>query len=274
VGDWNSYFDAPLLTALLHAAGVPPIDHAEQLYNNTFNMPINATAFTPIVDASTFNSMSLDVSEVNGVAGSCAQPRRVYVWAYADLGGTQFMCGDVYAYMPSGGGLLITPAMLRGPFIQIEFGPVAVGAANSTISVTLTGSIRTTGTQARVEMYNPQVGGYLGAGFTSATADGDPGVWSATGAWPPGNNEEWPCTYAGNSTFGWDVGALTNASFMRIYDIESGTIISALSYPVSTTTQRGFNIMTMPCTPVRFRFANSCAGNVTCTFSLVMDGNR
>jgi hypothetical protein len=255
------------IATALRIEGVPPIDNAQVLYDATNNVALNMTWNTPIIDASRYNSISIRHYETNGAAGSVTATRTMWVFCYADSGGVTAMNADVYSYLPSGGGVLITPSMLKGPYVQIYLAGLAVGAANATIQTTVVGSYRTTGQQSRVELLNSMA-------RTFTNDDGDSGTWNATGAWPAGATDEYPVTYGGPATFGWNVGATSSQSYMYIYDQKTGVIIAAQSFPVSTTTQRGWLPINLPVHPIKFRFNNSTAANITCSFGLVMDGAR
>jgi len=266
---WNSYFDAPLLTQLLNAQGIPPIDQAQQVLDETVNLAVGAAWNSAIIDMAKFNSISVVVDEVNGAAGSCATPRDLYIWAFADAAGTIFMNGDRYQYYPSGGGLLITPAMIKGPYIQLGLGALAVGAA-AVITASIVGSMRTTGSQARVELYNAQVGG----GMTDAT--GDEGIWFASNTtWAVGTTDEYPITYSGPATFTWEImTAVTNLCYMRFWDPGLNVQFGGVNFPPSAVAQRGFLPIHLSMRPLRLRFFNADAAVKYCTFGLVMDGAR
>lgn len=268
MGGWNSYFDAPLLTALLNAQGIPPIDQAAEVFDETINLAVGANYDSAIIDMAKYNSISVVVDETNGAAGSCTVPRDMYIWAYADAAGTVFMNGDRYQYYPSGGGILITPAMIKGPYIQLSFGALAVGAA-AVITASIVGSMRQTGPQARIELLNAQVG----AGMTDAT--GDEGIWFASNvAWPVGSGDEYPITYCGPATFGWEVNAVTTLCYARFWDPGLNVQYAAINFPPSATFQRGFLPIYLPMRPLRFRFFNADAAVKYCTFCLIMDGAR
>jgi hypothetical protein len=254
----------------INVVGVPPIDRPEQVYTNSIVLALGGTFTSPVIDASEFNSLTVSVDEVNGAAGSCAVARMMYVWTWADAAGAIFMSGEAYSYMPSSGWVLVTPNMLKGPYVQVQFEALAAGAANATIDISLVGSYRTTGSQARVELGNSMAGG----GMTLARATGDLGDWIAEGNWAIGAVEEYPCVYGGPATFGWNVGALTNQSYIYMYEVYSGGTLWALTLPVLAATQRGSMSIIMPVHAVRFRFTNSTGGAVACRFGITMDGNR
>jgi hypothetical protein len=252
----------------INVVGVPPIDRPEVVYQDTIALAAAGAFTSAVIDSAAFNSLTVHIDEVNGAAGSCATARQFYIWTYADAAGTIFMSGDTYSYMPSNGFVLITPNMLKGPYIQFVFPPLGAGAALATINITAVGSYRTTGSQARVEIGNSMAG----AGFM--VASGDNGSWIAEGNWPAGVSEEYPYIYSGPATFGWNVGALANQSYMYMYDVLSGGTLWALSFPVSAVAQRGSMNVYLPVHATRFRFNNSTAGAVACRFALTMDGNR
>ena len=252
----------------INVVGVPPIDRPEVVYADVIHLAMAGNFDTPIIDAAAFNSVTIDVNEVNGAAGSCAVARYFYVWTYADAAGAVFMSGDVYSYMPSGGYVLITPNMLKGPYIQLSFPALGAGAAFGDITINIVGSYRSTGSQARVEIANQMAG----SGFTIAS--GDFGNWIAEGSFPNGASTEYPIIYGGPATFGWNVGALTNQSYMYIYEVLSGGTLWAQSFPAGATTQRGYAQIHLPLHAIRFYFSNSQPANVLARFALTMDGNR
>jgi hypothetical protein len=258
------------IATAIRIEGVPPIDEAAVLYNDTVNVALAATFDSPIIDVSRYNSASIYIRETNGVAGSCFTPRHVYLFTYADAAGLQFMDGRRMTYFPSGGGILVSPSMTRGPYFRIRLSPaLGVGAAIASVEMRVTGTMRSTGTLERVELMNMQVGG----GRT--VLSGDPGLWlSSSAAWAVGGNTEYPETYAGPATISWDVGPLTAVGYFRLYDQLSGVPYFSETLPVSVSTQRGSKQIYLPERATRFYYFNANVGVVSATFALTMEGNR
>jgi len=255
------------IATAINLLGVPPIDRAANLLNDVQNVAFGAGYNTAIVDCSQYNSLSIQLSEVNGAAGSCMTPREVFLFSYADPGGAIFMDGRRYTYFPSNGSITITPSMSRGPYLQVGYAPLAAGAAFGTITSIINGSMRTTGTQERVEIANSQV-------RTFTVLDGDPGLWQMSGNVPIGTTSEYPVTYSGPATLGWEVGAITTQGYVRFIDQITGAIFAALSFPVSASAQRGFQTLYLPERAIRVDVLNANAAVLAARLALTMDGNR
>ncbi|HXK36062.1 MAG TPA: hypothetical protein VJ553_00585 [Candidatus Paceibacterota bacterium] len=259
---------ATQIATAINLLGVPPVDQAALAYANIQNVALGVAWNSPIIDVSRYNSLSIGIYETNGAAGSCLVPREIYLWSFIDPLGAIANDGRRYAYMPSGGGLLVTPSANRGPYIQIGVAALGAGAANASVDMTIVGSMRMTGTQERVEMINVQAGG----GFTNRT--GDEGVWIAQGNMPIGTTSEFPVTYAGPATFGWEIGNVTTQAYVRILDQMAGFQIASMSFPVLAAAQRGFLPLLLPNRPIRVDFLNANAGVLLARFALTMDGSR
>ena len=250
----------------INLLGVPPIDRAAVIVSTSEVVPINTDFITPVFDVSQYQSLSIDIFEVNGAPGSLGTPRQMFALYYADAGATQFIAGDMYYYMPSHGKVIASPVQSRGPYMTLRFEGVAGGAANGTIDYKIVGSYRTT-TRPRVEFTNAQP-------VVNTLESGDSGMWIASGNYPVGASSEWPFTYAGSATLSWLTNAVAGAACnMIISDIVNNTSIFQQTFPVSAAVGTGMiNMIELPLRPMRINITNNTGAPWGARFALMMNG--
>jgi hypothetical protein len=253
----------------INVVGVPAIDRPEIIANATVGLDPAVGYGSAVMDVSKFSSLSMRITEINGVAGSCANARAVQLYTYSDATGTLLISTHVFSYMPSTGGLYVSNYGLKGPYIRLGFPPLMAGVNPSTTTILIIGSYRDAGDQPRVYCDNS-----MATLHAVPALLGEQNIWTTSGAYVVGATWEYPKTYGGPTSFGWNVGALTNQSYMYIYDVYTGGTLWAMSFPVSATTQRGVAELYLPTTAISWNFNNSTANPVLCRFGLTMDGGR
>jgi hypothetical protein len=274
-----NYWDPQQIATAINLIGVPAIDRAAVVSSAAaLTVTRGFTITQGPFDVSSYSTLYLSVTEVNGAAGSVtAGLRNLQIESFSDAAATNLMATESWFYWPSGPGnlgpngsgpqLLLTPVTVKGPFIKLFWNAIAFGAATATVSYRLVGSFRSPAPQ--IVTNNAQAR----AGFLSS--DGSSGIAAASGAFPAGTTDEFPVTFPGPAFVQAAVGATTTAtSSMRLIDPDSLQPLWEIAWPTSANAQAASAYLVLPLKPFILRVVNGNVGANGGSLVVTMDAAR
>jgi hypothetical protein len=269
VGFFDPVTQGKATATALNAIGVPAIDKQAVLINQTYNINKGSQLTPVLIDISSYSTVYVSVTEVNGASGSVANLRTCAVSFFSDLVKTIEVSSGEYHYWPSGGGF--TAALqAKGPTLQIFLQSIAVGVATSAVKITVVASLRAIDADTS-EFINAQPVGFV-------TKDGDTGLWVADNvAWPNGlSATQYPFTYAGPATLSWDFynGIGAGGVILFINDPDTDQAIYGMNINANATEVVGTQQIILPLQAVTFTLQNNTGAAIGASFSMTMDGAR
>ncbi len=209
---WNSYFDAPLLQALLTSAGIPAIDNPVTLYSQSALTIVNSTSTqTPVMNISAYQSLSFSSTETG--SNPTVLCRNITLNWYEDAAGTILIWSEQW-WVPAYGGNLFTLDNVKGPYLQIVWSAITL-VGNTSLNVQVIASYRT--------VTRPQsfVKSTLLSSLGAAGQNGEQGIVTAVLTLPVGAST-WGyfVTWMGPATLSLSLPASTN---FVLQDLQTGT---------------------------------------------------